>query len=285
MFLQHDLLRLAPHLKVTPQKICDLELKLIQTLEFNLFVASTLEFSLDLLRRLVAQAGNTGGFSEEGMLGSIMKYIGYLESDFANIEYRQSEKARAVVHCALAKWSISKQQILTSKEMEEELISNALINMDKTCDTYGVGFSSEVSQVHAEWFSILESFPRLSQDADHERRVRLEELIVTAIGNDEKTAYALPLVRTSSEDILPKLKVVHSVPINSCHVFTPSTAITSKAATFTTVSETEATSQNMSSSPVDVMNVDEHTPSSLPSSKRLDLESNYADQKRQKTAH
>lgn len=90
-----------------------MELTLIQTLQFNLFVPSMLEFAHAFITRLVAGCSALVAAEDidesllfEPMHAWTTQYFAYLESDFAFIERRQSEKAEVVVQCALARWSI-----------------------------------------------------------------------------------------------------------------------------------------------------------------------------------
>jgi hypothetical protein len=261
-------------------------------MQFNLFIPTTIEFSLALLKRLIAQS-NKCDFSEKVMLGFIMKYINYLDGEFSNIEYRQSEKARAVVHCALARWSVSHLTI-TSNVMEETIMLSAIASMDKIIvHESSFEFTPSALHVHEAWHSIVQSLPLLSQEQDHQRRVNLEEFIVTAIGKDEMTAYEI-ITSSSSEldagedifEVASQVKVVHSIPRNSvapsASVVSPTSALTAKSTTFTVV---ESNTNSSSSSPVDVMNLDEvHKDDLAPASpsKRLDLTAEALSNKRQK---
>jgi len=132
---QADLVRMIPQMHVGPRDVCLMELRFIQLLQFNLFVPTAVEFAQCLVAKLTAHAmvfttetalsaaaarGDRGGgggggdpaaAAEQLRLDNVparaARYLEYLELEFKNIEYRQSEKALAAVTCAIAHWSYS----------------------------------------------------------------------------------------------------------------------------------------------------------------------------------
>mmetsp|Transcript_6693 Transcript_6693/g.13756 ORF Transcript_6693/g.13756 Transcript_6693/m.13756 type:complete len:539 (-) Transcript_6693:357-1973(-) len=114
-----DLIQLAPQLSIQARDLCVMELTLIQTLQFNLFVPTTVEFASAIVRRLKrecvgnlhtsSQGGGCMDVSDvnfEAMDGFALRFAILFEKDLGNIEYRQSEKALAAATFALARWSV-----------------------------------------------------------------------------------------------------------------------------------------------------------------------------------
>eukprot|EP00615_Pteridomonas_danica_P010828 CAMPEP_0114333560 /NCGR_PEP_ID=MMETSP0101-20121206/3837_1 /TAXON_ID=38822 ORGANISM="Pteridomonas danica, Strain PT" /NCGR_SAMPLE_ID=MMETSP0101 /ASSEMBLY_ACC=CAM_ASM_000211 /LENGTH=344 /DNA_ID=CAMNT_0001464621 /DNA_START=235 /DNA_END=1269 /DNA_ORIENTATION=- len=181
----HDLFRLAPHLRVHQQRVGIIELTLIQTLQFNLFIHTTIEFSCALVNRLLA-AAQKEDLNKDALNVSVKKYISYLDSEFAHLEYRQSEKARAVVQCAIARWSVS-HIVLESKEMEADVMKRCLDVMNNTKSSE-LFLDHIALEVHRTWFAVTEALPKVSNLAP-ERRLALEAFILTAIAQDEASVY------------------------------------------------------------------------------------------------
>jgi len=128
--------QLAPQLEVKPKDVCALELALIQTLSFNLFVPAAREFAMAVLSRFEAAlpphvaiggaasaavdstggaAAAVGGTSSRGNASApesswvcqcADEYLQLLASDFGSCEYRQSERGVAVARVAVAKWCL-----------------------------------------------------------------------------------------------------------------------------------------------------------------------------------
>lgn len=104
-----DIVRLAPQLHIQLPDVLLMELTLIQSLQFNLFVPTAIEFAhafIAQLKEACADLANHDNLLFEPMHEWSSRYIKYLESDFSFIENLQSEKAFVVVQCALARWSI-----------------------------------------------------------------------------------------------------------------------------------------------------------------------------------
>ena len=102
------MVHLAPLLKLSPREICNMEVTLIQALNSKLLVPSSEEFVPIFLMRLEDLCGR--GTDDPLLLDMLpawtTKYLQYLENDFSNIEFNQSEKALACTFCAVARWSI-----------------------------------------------------------------------------------------------------------------------------------------------------------------------------------
>ena len=104
-----ELVQLAPQLRIKPRDICVMELQLIQTLQFDLFVPTTAEFTDALISRLEGRCAQTARLDKVDLTplrAWVSTYTKYLEFDFTALEFRQSEKAAALVNCALARWSM-----------------------------------------------------------------------------------------------------------------------------------------------------------------------------------
>ena len=108
-----ELVQLAPQLKLTPNDLCMMELTLIQTLQFNLFVPTTVEFAQTLLSKFEDDCAGKGLLLAPTK-GWAATYAGYLAKEFVNLEYPQSEKAMVVAACAIARWSIMHAAIESS---------------------------------------------------------------------------------------------------------------------------------------------------------------------------
>ncbi len=87
---------LAPQLQIQPRDLCVMELQLIQTLQFNLFIPTSVEFAHAFISRLGAACCEVGDqFGEiliEPMHAWVTKFTKYFEADFTALEFRQSEK-------------------------------------------------------------------------------------------------------------------------------------------------------------------------------------------------
>ena len=121
-------MQLAPQLKIQARDLCVMELSLVQTLQSNLFVPTTVEFTAAILSRLEALCSLTQspiapavGVSLlfDSMHASGALFAGYFEKDLCNIEYRQSEKALAAATLALARWSIAHEATSLSSTADE----------------------------------------------------------------------------------------------------------------------------------------------------------------------
>lgn len=284
-----------------------MELKVIQILQFNLFIPTTIEFAMELLKRL-ARKVDQDIFSEKEILVSIKKYINYLEAEYSNIEYRQSEKALIVVHCALARWCVvfTDFRSFSSKEEEMEAMSASVAHMNKGIGSGDLGCCPVVCKVQTEWCNMVQSLSQMAQ-LPHDRRVALEQFIITAIGSDESTVYDVPQKLSDDETVTvvavgendglvietpeeQPVKLVHSIPRNASSSHSPSSSCSGTQpitkACFSVVESTPG-GVSSSSSPVDVMNLEEHQKDEKrrakkskdvhdlkvlsPSSKRLDL--------------
>jgi hypothetical protein len=108
---QAGLVELAPQLKLSPQELCDKEMKLIRILNFNLFIPTTYEFANVLISRLQTSCAAevqipTEMLKLDALHSFVAKYLEFIEKDMTLIQQKQSHKAVAVVQCALARWSI-----------------------------------------------------------------------------------------------------------------------------------------------------------------------------------
>ena len=142
--VQAELVARFPQMHIRPHDVCIMELRFIQLRQFNLFVPTAIEFAQCLIARLIVHAtapealgaaaaaaspsreaglggsgrhggGGGGGGDPAAAAGQALRqstlqaraaqYLEYLELEFKNIEYRQSEKALAAVTCAIAHWS------------------------------------------------------------------------------------------------------------------------------------------------------------------------------------
>lgn len=123
-------MQLAPQLRVKPKDVCALELALIQTLSFNLFVPAAREFAMAVLSRVestlvahvaasasacsssaaaaISRGRNASGHQESSSVLAQWadEYLQLLASDFGACEYRQSERGVAVARVAVAKWCL-----------------------------------------------------------------------------------------------------------------------------------------------------------------------------------
>jgi hypothetical protein len=89
-----------------------MELKLLKTLHFNLFVPTTYEFAHALISRLQSSCAAELKMPNEMLQLETLnafaaKYLTFIENDITFIQQKQSLKAVAVVQCALARWSIT----------------------------------------------------------------------------------------------------------------------------------------------------------------------------------
>jgi hypothetical protein len=171
-----------------------MELTLIQTLQFNLLVPTSVEFVSIFLMRLEELCGH--GTNDPLLLDMLpawtTKYLQYLAKDFSNIDFNQSEKALACTFCAVARWSI-RGQSLASAEQEAEAMKAALtVILGETEPTGNLANASAV-RLHSAWRAVA---ARPDLDSICTVRCRfIERSIISAIGNDEDTMY--PAVRPS----------------------------------------------------------------------------------------
>jgi hypothetical protein len=276
-----DLMRLAPHLQITQREVCVMELRLLQTLQFNLFIPTTIEFSFALIDRVIAKTCyvlHEDDIRKEILQENVVKYITYLDSEFSNIEYRQSEKARAVVHCAIARWALSNME-LTSKEMEKETMSIFLEVISKGppfVSTQAIDLSLDYAalSVIKAWKEVVRALPRLASNPQ-DRNSHLELFILNAIEQDETAPYpTLSTPRLTLAPPPPPLAPLEAVEQKSLHM--RNSIAFSSLASSSDEDEDDMTAEEVchtSRSPVDVMDMEAHFELQLEHATKLQCES------------
>lgn len=174
-----ELIRLAPQLRIKPHDVCVMELTLIQTLKFNLFVATSREIVGSLIGLFIEDLGGPGSSGarsftsppiEAALATNTSKssaskeitswavdYLKILERDFANMSYLQSVKAVAASSCAIARWDVKHRDIKSSTD-EATAISEWLLSVPES--TQQSGFLASA------WREIIASIPGLSPMTD-----------------------------------------------------------------------------------------------------------------------
>lgn len=174
-----ELIRLAPQLRIKPHDVCVMELTLIQTLKFNLFVATSREIVGSLIGLFIEDLGGPDSSgarsftsppieaalatttSESSAIKEItswaVDYLKILERDFANMSYLQSVKAVAASSCAIARWDVKHRDINSSTD-EATAISEWLLSASESIQQSGFLASA--------WREIIASIPGLSPMTD-----------------------------------------------------------------------------------------------------------------------
>jgi hypothetical protein len=216
-FIQADLIQLAPQLNLTSKDLCAMELTLIQTLKFNLLVPSSAEFVHVLLSRLGDVCSN-GDDHDSQLLDPLhawaAKYLLYLEKEFSNVEFNQSEKALASAFCAMARWSIMPLP-LASAEHEAEAMKVALATILGKAEASGDLAQPAVARVHVAWRSVVTHSDFASICTVRTRFI--ERRIVSAISHDKDTVYPAALKNASSSE---ELSSCHE-PMKGGHLAAP----------------------------------------------------------------
>jgi len=200
--VQAYLIQLAPQLNLTSKDLCAMELTLIQTLKFNLLVPSSAEFVHVLLSRL-EDVCSDGDDHDAQLLGPLhawaAKYLHYLEKEFSNVEFNQSEKALASAFCAMARWSIVPVP-LASAEHEAEAMKVALATILGKAEPSGDLAQPSVARMHVAWRSVVTHSDLASICTVRTRFI--ERRIVSAISHDKDTVYPAALKNASSSEEL-----------------------------------------------------------------------------------
>lgn len=182
------MIQLAPQLNLTPRDLCNMELTLIQTLKFNLLVPSSAEFVQVLLLRLEDLCGR--GSDDPLLLDPLpawaAKYLLYLEKEFSNVEFNQSEKALASAFCAIAKWSIM-PLALVSAEHEADAMKAALATILGKSEPTGDLADPSVARAHLAWRAVVAHADLASICTVRTRFI--ERRIVSAISHDRDAVY------------------------------------------------------------------------------------------------
>jgi len=218
-----DLIQLAPQLNLTPRDLCNMELTLIQTLKFNLLVPSSVEFVQVLLLRLADACESSASGDLELLLDPLhawaAKYLGYLEKEFSNVEFNQSEKALASAFCALAKWSIA-PLALASAEHEAEAIKAALAAILSKAAPAGDLAEPSVARAHCAWRAVAAHNDLASICTVRTRFI--ERRIVSAISHDKDAVYPASDARSlGGAASVPGPEDVHPAAATPAHVKVP----------------------------------------------------------------
>lgn len=131
-------------------------MKLILSFDSKLLVPSSLEFMLVFLTRLedLCNCDEQCSLMLDELPEWTSEYLQYLEKDFTNIEFNQSEKALACCFCAVARWSIKAQQF-TSTLQEAEAMRLALeVLLEESAPT-GYLVNHSVLRLHAAWRTVV----------------------------------------------------------------------------------------------------------------------------------
>jgi hypothetical protein len=112
---QSDIVRFAPALELEPRDVFVVELRIIQTLHFDLFVPTAFEFCHELVVRLQRRSSGALGvamsadrplaLATQPLTALAQRFVTYLARDMTYLAACQSERACVAVHCALACWS------------------------------------------------------------------------------------------------------------------------------------------------------------------------------------
>ena len=204
VFLKADLVQLAPLLKLSPQEICSAELKLILSFDSKLLVPSSSEFLPIFLARLkdvyVCDARDSLSLIE--LPGWATEYLEYLEKDFTNIEFNQSEKALACCFCAVARYSLKDQHVLSSAQEAEATKVALEVLLGESAPT-GSSVNPLVLQLHTAWRTVA-----AHEDLHSICRVRcrfIERRIISAVKIFKGSSY--PAASTDKENIIETLQL------------------------------------------------------------------------------